>query len=148
LRLLAVHAHTRRLELACRIAPNVPDFLMGDSPRLQQCLLNLVGNSLKFTPKGEILVSVAVEEQRATDVVLRFVVRDTGIGIAPQYHKSIFRPFEQANTSTTRPHGGTGLGLAIVAKLVYLMDGRIVVDSALGAGSTFTFTARFDLDLE
>ena len=144
MRTLANRAHDKGLELACRIAPEVPDSLVGDPFRLRQVMVNLVGNAIKFTAGGEVVVSVAVGRQDEQAVTLRFAVADTGIGIAPEKRRAIFEPFEQADGSTTRRFGGTGLGLAISAKLVDLMGGSIAVDGNLVAGSIFTFDATFE----
>jgi two-component system, sensor histidine kinase and response regulator len=145
LRALAARAHRKGLELICHVRSDVPDALIGDSSRLRQVILNLVGNAIKFTPLGEVMVEVAtVAEAVAADtVLLRFTVRDTGIGIAREKQAAIFRAFEQEDSTTTRRYGGTGLGLTISAQLADLMGGSIVVDSQPGRGSTFTFTARF-----
>ncbi len=132
--------HTKGLELACRIAPEVPDTVIGDVGRLRQVLVNLVGNAIKFTETGEVLVRVCPEEDGDHRVVLRFAVTDTGIGIPAEKLDTIFEPFEQADGSTTRRFGGTGLGLAISAKLVRMMGGTIEADSRPGLGSTFWFT--------
>ncbi|HVW01131.1 MAG TPA: response regulator, partial [Planctomycetaceae bacterium] len=142
----AVRAHHKGLELACRIRPDVPDSLWGDVGRLRQVLVNLVGNAIKFTEQGEVVLDVSCESPpTASDARLRFVIRDTGVGIPPDKLQTIFIPFEQADTSTTRRFGGTGLGLSISTRLVELMGGRIAVDSVPGQGSTFQFTARFEL---
>jgi nitrogen-specific signal transduction histidine kinase len=140
LQTLALRAHTKGLELACRIVPEVPDAVIGDVGRLRQVLVNLVGNAIKFTEKGEVLVRVCTEVARDSGVVLRFEVTDTGIGIPAEKQGTIFEPFEQADGSTTRRFGGTGLGLAISAKLVRMMGGTIQADSRPGMGSTFWFT--------
>jgi len=145
MRTLAQRAHSKQLELACRIAPDVPDDLVGDPGRLRQVVVNLVGNAIKFTGRGEVVVSVERESAADGEVVLRFAVADTGIGIAPEKRATIFAPFEQADGSTTRKYGGTGLGLAISSKLVAMMGGEIGVDGEVGRGSTFRFTARFGL---
>src|SRR6516162_3294036 len=147
LRALAVRAHKKGLELVCQQRPDVPDALIGDAGRLRQVLLNLVGNAIKFTERGEIVVLVenAAEPAPEGEVLLRFAVTDTGIGIPPEKQAKIFRAFEQEDTSTTRKYGGTGLGLTIASRLVALMGGTITVDSAPGRGSTFAFTARFGL---
>jgi signal transduction histidine kinase/DNA-binding response OmpR family regulator len=150
LRPLAVRAHDKGLELGCHIPPEFPALLIGDALRLRQVIVNLVGNAVKFTEHGEVVVEVAAsDERRATSdessVELHFAVRDTGIGIAAEKHEHIFDAFAQADGSTTRRYGGTGLGLAISAQLVELMGGRIWVDSEPGRGSTFHFTARFGL---
>ena len=140
---LALRAHEKGLELTLAIAPEVPEVLVGDSGRLCQVLVNLVGNALKFTAHGEIAVSVERESQAEAEVSLRIAVRDTGIGIAPEKQRQIFAPFTQADSSTTRQYGGTGLGLAICGHLARAMGGRIWVESQPGLGSTFHFTARF-----
>lgn len=147
---LALRAHGKGLELACRIAPNVPETLMGDSFRLRQVIVNLVGNAIKFTDRGEIVLEVTCEEAPDSpgddaEYLLHFSVRDTGIGIPQDKLALVFAPFEQADTSTTRKYGGTGLGLTISSRIVGLMGGRIWVESEPGHGSTFQFTARFQL---
>jgi len=144
LRALAFRAHSKGLELACRVAPDVPEQLVGDPSRLRQLIVNLVGNAIKFTEEGEVLVEVTCEVNSDEGPVLHFVVSDTGIGIPPSKHAAIFDAFEQADTSTSRKFGGTGLGLAISARLVELMGGQIWVESELGAGSRFHFTACFE----
>ena len=145
LRALAVRAHKKGLELVCQQRPDVPDALVGDAGRLRQVLINLVGNAIKFTECGEVVVLVenADEPVQEGEVSLRFTVTDTGIGIPPDKQAKIFRAFEQENTSTTRKYGGTGLGLTIAARLVGLLGGAIGVESEPGRGSTFGFTARF-----
>jgi len=142
-----MRAHKKGLGLVWQVQPDVSDALVGDAGRLRQVLLNLVGNALKFTEHGEVIVRVegAGEPAPEGEVGLRFSVSDTGIGIPPKKQASIFRAFEQEDTSTTRKYGGTGLGLTIAARLVALMGGTISVDSAPGQGSTFAFTARFGL---
>lgn len=145
LRSLSPRAHRQGLDLACRVASNVPDALVGDAGRLRQVLLNLAGNAVKFTERGEVVVEVRSIGMAAGEVELQFDVRDTGIGIPPEKQQAIFVAFEQADTSTTRRFGGTGLGLAISSKLVEMMAGRIWVESTPGKGSTFSFTARFAL---
>jgi len=142
LRTLAFRAHEKNLELVCRLDPKIPATLMGDYNRLRQILLNLVGNALKFTERGEILVSAKLESESDEGLVLHFVVSDTGIGIAPDRQKAIFDPFTQVEASSTRKYGGAGLGLSICARLVELMRGRIWVESREGEGSRFHFTAR------
>jgi two-component system sensor histidine kinase/response regulator len=142
-RLLAHRADEKGLELACRIAPDVPDLLVGDAGRLRQVIVNLVGNAVKFTDTGEVVVEVTLDRRTAGDVTLRFLVRDTGIGIAHDKQWKIFGAFEQADASTTRRHGGTGLGLTISAQLVELMEGRLWLDSEPGEGSRFHFVAQF-----
>ena len=142
LKTLAFRAHERDLELACRLDPKIPATLIGDSHRLRQILLNLIGNALKFTPQGEVLVSAEMESESEEGLILHFVVSDTGIGIAPERQKAIFDPFTQVEASNTRKYGGTGLGLSISARLVELMQGRIWLESHEGEGSRFHFTAR------
>jgi len=144
-RALSVRACKKGIELVCRIHNDVTDALIGDSGRLRQVLLNLVGNAIKFTESGEVVVEVTTVENSMTEnaVELRFTVRDTGIGIPADKQSSIFLAFEQEDKSTTRKYGGTGLGLTIAARLVDQMGGRIVVESQPGRGSTFSFTARF-----
>ena len=145
LRALAVRAHKKGLELISYVQSGVPDALVGDAGRLRQSLLNLVGNAIKFTEEGEVVVRVEVASDSVPEgeVGLHFTVTDTGIGIPPEKQETIFRAFEQEDTSTTRKYGGTGLGLTIASRLVALMGGRITVDSQPGRGSTFGFTARF-----
>jgi two-component system sensor histidine kinase/response regulator len=145
LRTLAQRADSKDLELACHIAPDVPDALIGDPDRLRQIVVNLVGNAIKFTEQGEVVVDVSRIEDRESSVSLHFAVRDTGIGIPANKLELIFNAFEQADTSTTRRYGGTGLGLAISSRLVSLMGGRIWAESQVDQGSTFHFTACFDL---
>src|SRR6516225_7774685 len=147
LRALAVRAHKKGLELIYEVQPDVPDALIGDAGRVRQVLLNLVGNAVKFTEEGEVVVRVEAAGHPAPEgeVGLRFTVRDTGIGIPPDKQEAIFRAFEQEDTSTTRKYGGTGLGLTIASQLVALMGGQIRVDSAPGRGSTFGFAGRFGL---
>jgi len=140
---LSLRAHQKGLELAFEIEPNVPDALVGDPGRLRQIVLNLVGNAIKFTESGEVVLSVDLMTNMESDVQLRFTVKDTGIGIAPEKQAAIFAAFHQADGSMTRKYGGTGLGLTISSRLVELMGGRIWVDSELGTGSRFHFTANF-----
>ena len=145
LRALAMRAHRKGLELVFKLEPDVPDALVGDAGRLRQILFNLVDNAIKFTDYGEVVIRVEVAADLAAEgeIGLRFTVSDTGIGIPPEKQETIFRAFEQEDTSTTRRYGGTGLGLTIAARLVALMGGTIAVQSEPGRGSTFTFTARF-----
>jgi len=145
---LAVRAHKKGLELAFRIAPEVPDLLLGDAGRLRQIVVNLVGNAVKFTEQGEVVLEVGREgngadgHQDESACTLHFSVRDTGIGIPRESFAAIFRRFEQASCLTSSKYGGTGLGLAISSQLVEMMGGRIWVESIEGRGSTFHFTAR------
>jgi CheY-like chemotaxis protein len=145
LKSLAARASQKGLELACSTSPQVPEYLIGDPGRLRQIILNLVGNAIKFTEKGEVVAHVEIDGQSEDHAMLHFSIHDTGIGIPIEKQKIIFGPFEQADASTTRRYGGTGLGLAIALHLVKLMGGRIWVESAFGQGSTFHFTARFGL---
>ena len=142
---LALRAHQKGLELVCDVAPDVPDRLLGDSHRVAQILINLLGNAIKFTETGEIGLHVARVEPESdpADVVLQFSVRDTGMGIPVALQARVFDPFKQADGSTTRKFGGTGLGLSISSRLVQTMGGRIWVESEAGRGSTFHFTIRF-----
>ncbi|TWT34169.1 response regulator [Blastopirellula retiformator] len=146
LKSLAVKAHVRGLELSYRIAADVPDVVVGDPHRLRQVITNLVGNAIKFTEKGHVLVDVSrIQDLDASDapVTLQFMIEDTGVGIPNDKLESIFGAFEQADTSTTREFGGTGLGLTICTKLVEKMNGSLWVDSEIGRGSRFHFVARF-----
>jgi len=142
LKTLAVRADEKGLELLCEVAPEVPEVVRGDVTRLKQVVLNLVGNAIKFTNQGEVAVRVQVEAEDGRDLVLRFTVSDTGIGIAEDKREKIFDPFAQADTSTTRKYGGTGLGLTISVRLVRMMGGKIWVESEEGRGSHFHFTVR------
>ncbi len=141
--ILALRADEKGLELAIRVQADVPEFIGGDPARLRQILLNLAGNAIKFTDRGEVVVEVEMEPDGGDEVRLHFVVSDTGIGIPAEKQGVIFAPFEQADGTTTRRYGGTGLGLTIASKLVALMGGRIWVESRVGGGSVFHFTARF-----
>jgi signal transduction histidine kinase/DNA-binding response OmpR family regulator len=142
---LALRAHEKGLELATEIASGIQDGLIGDPVRLRQVLMNLTANAIKFTEKGEVVVSVQEELRQNDRCVLRFTVRDTGIGIPIDKQEMIFHAFTQADGSTTRAYGGTGLGLAISSRLVSMMDGRIWVESEPGKGSSFHFTASLEL---
>jgi len=142
-RMLATRAHAQGLEFVCEIEPDVPDSLVGDEGRLRQVLLNLVGNAIKFTRAGEVVVRVKTERLTDHEAAVGFSVRDTGIGIPTDKQQAIFRAFEQEDSSTTRKYGGTGLGLTIASHLVGAMGGAIAVNSQPGRGSEFRFTARF-----
>jgi PAS domain S-box-containing protein len=144
-RSLAVRAEQKRIELATHFATTVPDNLIGDPERLRRIVVNLVGNAIKFTERGEVVLHVDFESISNLDVVVHFAVTDTGIGIPAEKQHKVFEAFAQADSSTTRKYGGTGLGLAISKKLTELMGGRIWVESVEGKGSTFHFTARFGL---
>ena len=143
LEIMAVRAHEKGLELALRIAPEVSTALVGDPARLRQVLIDLIGNAIKFTAKGEVIVRVESDPEKRTAGALRFAVCDTGIGIPEEAREQIFAPYSQVDTSTTRKFGGTGLGLTISRRVVELMQGRIWVESSVGTGSTFYFTAQF-----
>ena len=145
LAMLSVRAHQKGLELVCRIAPDVPDAVVGDAVRLRQILVNLVGNAVKFTERGEIVADVSAEPVSERQVYLHFSVSDTGMGIAKDKQAIIFHAFRQADSSTTREYGGTGLGLAISSQLTQQMHGRMWVESELGKGSTFHFTVLLKL---
>jgi len=140
---LILRAQDKGLEMICNILPDVPALISGDPNRLRQILTNLVGNAIKFTSKGEIAIIVTLESEDNEEAVLRFCVRDTGTGIPADKIGSLFEPFTQADSSTTRKFGGTGLGLSISKKLIELMHGDIGAQSKEGKGSEFWFTARF-----
>jgi two-component system, sensor histidine kinase and response regulator len=142
LKVLALRAQQKGLELAWRVGPSVPEHLRGDMGRLRQVLVNLIGNAVKFTERGEVVVDVEKDAEDETGVLLHFRVKDTGIGVPQDKLGLIFEAFTQADSSTTREYGGTGLGLAITSRLVEVMGGKIWVDSELGQGSTFHFTSR------
>ena len=143
--LSVMRAQDKGLELLFDIAPDVPNALQGDPLRLGQVLINLTNNAIKFTEKGEIVVSIRLQQLEEHAAVLRVEVRDTGIGLTPPQRSKLFQAFTQADTSTTRHHGGTGLGLTISKRLVEMMEGEIDLESEAGVGSTFFFTARFGL---
>jgi PAS domain S-box-containing protein len=140
----ALRAHESGLELACSISADIPETLSGDSERLRQVLVNLIGNAIKFTEKGEIVVTAGLERKTGKTADLHFSVRDTGIGISADKHKSIFDAFVQADDSSTRRYGGTGLGLAISAKITELMGGTLWVESREGEGSNFHFIVKME----
>jgi two-component system, sensor histidine kinase and response regulator len=145
-RALAVAAYKKGLELIVSVAAQVPSRVVGDPTRLRQVLTNLIGNAVKFTERGFVHIEVEVDAHNGQSVFLRFVVRDTGIGVPLDKRDAIFEAFAQVDASTTRRFGGTGLGLAICARLVQFMDGKIWLDSELGKGTNFQFTARFASD--
>ncbi len=142
LKSLAPRAQSKGLEMACRIADDVPEWLVGDAVRLRQVIVNLVSNAIKFTERGEVLVDVWLVSYDDQTVQVRFAVTDTGIGIPPEKQRLVFEAFTQADGSITRRYGGTGLGLAISSRLVSLMGDQLDVQSELGKGSTFSFTLR------
>lgn len=155
----SIKAHIKGLELAYYIHPDVPNLLLGDSVRLRQILVNLIGNAIKFTDEGEVVIEIKKQKEKSEladkdnkikasrlgeKIGLLFSVRDTGIGIPKEYQKKIFQSFKQADSSTTRKYGGTGLGLTISKRLVGLLGGKIWVESEPGKGSQFCFSARFE----
>ena len=142
---LALRAHKQGLELACHIAPDVPGFVVGDPGRVRQIVINLVGNAIKFTEQGEVVLDASVDSRGEQQAMLHFSVRDTGIGIPEEKQEAIFHPFEQVDGTLTRRHAGSGLGLAICSRLVEQMGGRMWLSSRLGHGSTFHFSAPFGL---
>lgn len=148
LKSLALTANEKGLELNYEIHADVPHRLVGDPTRLRQVVSNMVGNAVKFTQEGEVLVEVALEEQTDSAVVLRFCVSDTGIGISPEDRQRIFAAFTQADSSSTREYHGSGLGLTIAVELIERMGGRVWLESEVGEGSTFYFTARFGTSVE
>lgn len=142
--LVADHGHKKGLEMACLIHDDVPAAVRGDQLRLRQIMINLLGNAVKFTGEGEVVLRLSADEIREGSVLLRFEVSDTGIGIEPRLQKTIFDSFSQADDSTTRKYGGTGLGLSIASQLVEMKGGEISVESEPGKGSTFRFTVRLE----
>ena len=143
--ILAMRANEKGLELACHLAPEVPSSLIGDPHRLNQILINLIGNALKFTDKGSVIVRITNEPDAAIQGVIRFSVTDTGIGVPPEQLAKIFESFTQAHSSTARHYGGTGLGLTISKHLAERMNGRIWAESTVGQGSTFHCTLAFGI---
>ena len=146
--LMALQAAAKHLELVVHVHRDVPDRVSSDPQRLRQCLLNLVGNAIKFTPSGEIVIEVRKEREADGKSITRFEVRDTGIGISPETLSTLFRPFVQADSSTTRHFGGTGLGLSIVRRLIEMMGGEVGARSELGKGSSFWFTLPLEATSE
>ncbi|HEY2930392.1 MAG TPA: response regulator [Acidobacteriota bacterium] len=145
MKVLSLRAHQKGLELIYEVPSEIPEMLSADPGRLRQVIVNLVGNAIKFTERGEVALRVTEESRAKNEVVLRFDVSDTGIGIPPEKQVAIFEAFTQVDGSTTRKYGGTGLGLTISARLVEMMGGAIWLESEPGKGSTFHFTARFGL---
>jgi two-component system, sensor histidine kinase and response regulator len=145
LQALALRASDKGLEIAFSIPPSVPDILVGDPGRLRQIIVNLVGNAIKFTDAGEVVVTADVVSMKSDEATLKFSVRDTGIGISDEHKGALFQAFSQADSSMSRRYGGTGLGLAISSQLVGMMGGSIWLESAVGVGSTFSFTAHFGI---
>jgi two-component system, sensor histidine kinase and response regulator len=143
----ALRAHQKNLELAFHLPPAVPDGIIADAGRIRQVITNLVGNAIKFTERGEVVLRMALEMETEAGLTLRFAVADTGIGISKEKQAVIFDAFTQADSSTTRTHGGTGLGLTICQRIVSMMGGRIWVESEPGRGSTFHFTAQVQKQL-
>jgi len=147
-RVLAVGAHKKGLELVVDVRPEVPQRVIGDPTRLRQVVMNLIGNAIKFTERGGVVLEATVDRASGGSLFIKFAIRDTGIGIPIDKQQEVFEAFSQADVSTTRRFGGTGLGLAICARLVQLMDGRIWLESAEGKGSVFYFTARLGGEVE
>jgi signal transduction histidine kinase/CheY-like chemotaxis protein/HAMP domain-containing protein len=143
--LVSLKAHEKGVELLIRVAPGVPDSLVGDSIRFGQILSNLINNAVKFTEKGQVKVSIAVSQQAGARCELAVAVEDTGVGMTPEQTSKLFKAFTQADSSTTRRFGGTGLGLTISKQFVEMMDGKIWVESVVNVGSTFHFSAWFDV---
>ena len=143
LKMFALRAEQKGIELSCEVAPEVADRVRSDSARLRQVIVNLLGNAIKFTARGAVTVKAEFQESEGDDQIVRFTVTDTGIGIPHDKQEMIFEPFSQADGSTTRKFGGTGLGLTICARLVAIMGGIIWLESEVGRGSSFHFTTRF-----
>ena len=144
-KIMSIQAEQKGLKFACHVLPDVPDDLLGDATRLRQILINLVGNAIKFTAKGEVVVRVEKESETDTEAVLHFSITDTGVGVPKESQRTIFNAFTQADSSSTREFGGTGLGLTICSRLVEMMGGRILIESEVGSGSKFHFNSRFGL---
>ena len=144
-KVLGIRAAAKNLELACDLEPDVPSRVLGDPGRLRQILINLTGNAIKFTERGEVLIQVERLSETAEEVELHFSVKDTGIGIPLNKQQHVFSAFAQADGSSTRTFGGTGLGLTISSQLVEMMGGRIWLESEEGIGSTFHFTVRLGI---
>jgi signal transduction histidine kinase len=145
---LAIQAQQKDLDLALHVDPQVVDLVAGDPVRLRQIILNLVGNAIKFTSSGGVTLSVQRESQDGVHMIVRFTVKDTGIGIPPERQKEIFSSFTQVDSSITRRYGGTGLGLTISRRLTEILGGRMWVESEPGKGSSFHFTARLGTSME
>jgi PAS domain S-box-containing protein len=143
IRIMAMKAHLKGLELAYRVDPDVPDRLVGDPNRLRQVILNLVDNAIKFTERGEVILHVSLRTQTQAEIRLQFTVTDTGIGVSPDKQQRIFKPYDQGGPAVARRYGGTGLGLAVTSRLVRMMGGQIALTSRPGQGSAFGFTAVF-----
>src|SRR4030095_7331895 len=143
--LMTTRAHEKKLELLVQVDPRVPSVVRGDPTRLRQVLVNIVGNAIKFTERGEVLLRVTVEELKYLKATIRFEIKDSGIGISPDGLKRLFQSFSQVDASTTRKFGGTGLGLAISKRLIEKMGGTIEVGSDPGKGSTFRFVLPLPL---
>jgi PAS domain S-box-containing protein len=144
-RAFGIRAGEKGLELVCDVSPDVPQMVIGDPTRVRQIVVNLLGNAIKFTDRGEVVLHVEMKEGQDRDVILHFAIRDTGIGISQDKQKLIFEAFAQADNSPSRNYGGTGLGLTISSRLVEMMGGRIWLESNPGQGSTFHFTVTFEL---
>nr|WP_275579360.1 ATP-binding protein [Halanaerobacter jeridensis] len=143
--MMAVKAYKKGIELPCRVNPEVPEYVVGDQTRLKQILINLIGNAIKFTESGQVLVQVEPVLVEENEIQILFEVEDTGIGIAPEKQEAVFESFTQEDASSTRKYGGTGLGLTISKQLVELMGGEICLESTPEKGSTFFFTISFSL---
>ena len=142
--IISVKSNEKSINFSLHVPDSIPNYLRGDALRLEQVLLNLISNGVKFTSKGEVSLAVELLEETDTEAVLAFIISDTGIGMSPRQVEKLFQPFHQGDYSITRKYGGTGLGLAICKRLLEMMGSRIEVESTLGVGSTFTFTARFE----